>query len=52
MSVSAVRGNWDDFHHRALERVSTLETVAEVLGKHVTLEVECIDRIYLNAQHP
>jgi putative ABC transport system permease protein len=23
-AVIAVRGNWDDFHHRALERVSTL----------------------------
>src|SRR6266852_1570743 len=28
------------------------QTVAEVLGKHVTLEVECIDRMYLNAIVP
>ncbi len=27
-------------------------TVAEVLGKHVTLEVECIDRMYLNVYVP
>src|SRR5260370_30727153 len=28
------------------------QTVAEVLGKHVTLEVESIDRMYLNAIVP
>ena len=28
------------------------QTVAEVLGKHVVLEVECIDRMYLNAIVP
>jgi hypothetical protein len=28
------------------------QTVAEVLNKHVTLEVECIDRMYLNAIVP
>ena len=28
------------------------QTVADVLGKHVTLEVECIDRMYLNAIVP
>jgi hypothetical protein len=28
------------------------QTVAEVLGKHVILEVECIDRMYLNAIVP
>lgn len=27
-------------------------TVAEVLGDHVTLEVECIDRMYLNLYQP
>jgi hypothetical protein len=28
------------------------QTVADVLGKHVVLEVECIDRMYLNAIVP
>ena len=27
-------------------------TVAEVLAEHVTLEVECIDRMYLNVYVP
>ncbi len=27
MSVTAVQGNWDDFHHRALDRVSALPGV-------------------------
>ena len=30
MSVTAVQGNWSDFHHRALERVATLPGVKSV----------------------
>ena len=32
--------------------MSLPHTVAEVLQEHVTLEVECIDRMYLNAYVP
>ena len=32
--------------------MSLPRTVAEVLREHVTLEVECIDRMYLNAYVP
>jgi hypothetical protein len=37
---------------RAEPKSKLPQTVAEVLGKHVTLEVECIDRMYLNAIVP
>jgi hypothetical protein len=37
---------------RAKAKSKLPQTVAEVLGKHVTLEVECIDRMYLNAIVP
>ena len=30
MSVTAVQGNWSDFHHQALERVSRLPGVRRV----------------------
>jgi putative ABC transport system permease protein len=29
MSVTAVQGDWDDFHHRALERVSAIPSVEQ-----------------------
>src|SRR5678815_2458970 len=29
MSVTAVQGRWDDFHHRVLERVSTIPNVEQ-----------------------
>jgi hypothetical protein len=32
--------------------MSVPRTVAEILQKHVTLEVECIDRMYLNVYQP
>jgi hypothetical protein len=32
--------------------MSLPRTVADILRKHVTLEVECIDRLYLNAYVP
>ena len=32
--------------------MSVPRSVAEVLGEHVTLEVECIDRMYLNVYQP
>ena len=32
--------------------MSLLRTVADVLDKHVTLELECIDRLYLNFYQP
>jgi hypothetical protein len=32
--------------------MSLLRTVAEVIDKHVTLELECIDRMYLNVYVP
>ena len=32
--------------------MSLPRTVADVLGQHVTLEVECIDRMYLNVYQP
>ena len=32
--------------------MSVARSVAEVLERHVTLEVECIDRMYLNAYVP
>src|SRR5258706_6175429 len=37
---------------RAEPRSKLSQTVAEVLSKHVTLEVESIDRMYLNAIVP
>ena len=37
---------------RAEPKSKLPQTVAEVLEKHVTLEVECIDRMYLNAIVP
>jgi hypothetical protein len=37
---------------RAEPKSKLPQTVAEVLGKHVTLEVESIDRLYLNAIVP
>src|SRR6266852_9676705 len=38
--------------HRPEPAMSLPRTVAEVLREHVTLEVECIDRMYLNAYVP
>jgi hypothetical protein len=32
--------------------MSLPQTVADVLGEHVTLEVEGIDRMYLNVYQP
>jgi hypothetical protein len=32
--------------------MSVPRTVADVLGRHVTLQVECIDRMYLNVYQP
>jgi hypothetical protein len=32
--------------------MSVPRTVADVMGQHVTLEVECIDRMYLNVYQP
>jgi len=32
--------------------MSVARTVAEILGEHVTLEVESIDRMYLNVYVP
>ena len=32
--------------------MSLPRTVADVLNEHVTLEVECIDRMYLNVYQP
>jgi hypothetical protein len=37
---------------RTEPRTKLPQTVAEVLSKHTTLEVECIDRMYLNAIVP
>ena len=37
---------------RAEPKSKLPQTVAEVLGKHVTLEVESVDRMYLNAIVP
>ncbi len=33
-------------------RCDATRTVADVLDDHVTLEVECIDRMYLNLYQP
>src|SRR5713101_3550680 len=38
--------------HRPEPAMTLPRTVAEVLREHVTLEVECIDRLYLNAYVP
>src|SRR6266542_7114358 len=38
--------------HRPEPAMSLPRTVADVLREHVTLEVECIDRMYLNAYVP
>ncbi|HVR10755.1 MAG TPA: hypothetical protein VMW75_22110 [Thermoanaerobaculia bacterium] len=32
--------------------MSVARTVAEILGKHVTFEVESVDRLYLNLYVP
>jgi hypothetical protein len=39
-------------HGRPELAVSLPHSVAEVIQKHVTLEVECIDRMYLNVYIP
>src|SRR5262245_35235212 len=38
--------------HRPEPAMSLPRSVADVLREHVTLEVECIDRMYLNAYVP
>src|SRR6266498_4840580 len=38
--------------HRPEPAMSLPRSVAEILREHVTLEVECIDRMYLNAYVP
>ena len=43
----------EKYHHRNLyQEVSMIPNIADIIRHHVSLEVRCIDRLYLHAYMP
>ena len=46
------RGCWSGWTRHPEPIISLLRTVADVIDPHVTLELECLDRVHLNVCQP